>query len=289
MYLDAAYWHKKTPEVDDDFAVTTHPLFVTSCGNCRVLTRDGPTHRPKGRSDYQLIYIASGKAVFFFNGVKTIVPAGNVVLYRPGVEQHYIYQTVDKTDGYWIHFSGSDVENILYKCGITKGMTLVHVGTSLEYKNLLQDMIQELRLCREHYEEVLTYRLHYMLFLIHRALINAQSKSKIPISEMEEAVRYFHINYNKPICIEDYAAEHHMSVSWFIRSFKEYTKTTPTQYLLSLRISNAQALLQTTDHNVTEIASMVGYDNSLYFSRLFKKLNGLSPLQYRKQNKKGEA
>ena len=74
-----------------------------------------------------------------------------------------------------------------------------------------------------------------------------------------------------------------MSVSWFIRNFKEYTGTTPTQYLLSLRISNAQSLLESTSCNVTEIAEIVGYNNPLYFSRLFKKQNGVSPSLFRKQ------
>ena len=74
-----------------------------------------------------------------------------------------------------------------------------------------------------------------------------------------------------------------MSVSWFIRNFKEYTGTTPTQYLLSLRISNAQSLLESTSFNVTEIAEIVGYNNPLYFSRLFKKQCGVSPTEFRKQ------
>ena len=42
------------------------------------------------------------------------------------------------------------------------------------------------------------------------------------------------------------------------------------QYIISTRISNAQRLLGSMDYNVTEIASIVGYDNPLYFSRLFK-------------------
>ena len=100
---------------------------------------------------------------------------------------------------------------------------------------------------------------------------------------MNVAVRYFHENYNKPICIEDYASDHNMSVSWFIRNFKEYTQMTPAQYILSLRISNAQTLLESTNYNVTEIADIVGYDNPLYFSRIFKKQSGMSPSEFRKQ------
>ena len=102
------------------------------------------------------------------------------------------------------------------------------------------------------------------------------------MQDMDQAVRYFHENYNKPICIEEYAAEHHLSVSWFIRNFKTYTDSTPAQYLLSLRISNAQTLLETTNYNITEIAEIVGYDNPLYFSRIFKKQSGMSPSEFRK-------
>ena len=77
-----------------------------------------------------------------------------------------------------------------------------------------------------------------------------------------------------------------MSVSWFIRNFKEYTSSTPAQYLLSLRISNAQTLLENTAYNITEIANIVGYDNPLYFSRLFRKQCGMSPSEFRKQLQK---
>ena len=75
-----------------------------------------------------------------------------------------------------------------------------------------------------------------------------------------------------------------MSTSWFIRNFKLYTGSTPLNYILNIRISNAQSLLENTKYNITEIASITGYDNPLYFSRLFKKQTGLSPSEYRKQS-----
>ena len=54
------------------------------------------------------------------------------------------------------------------------------------------------------------------------------------------------------------------------------------KYILSTRIRHAQVLLETTDYNISNIASMVGYENAFYFSRLFKKQKGLSPAAYRK-------
>ena len=73
-----------------------------------------------------------------------------------------------------------------------------------------------------------------------------------------------------------------MSVSWFLRNFKQILKKSPMQYLLSIRINNAAVLLETTDYNINEISTIVGYDNPLYFSRLFRKQKGLSPSDYRK-------
>ena len=102
--------------------------------------------------------------------------------------------------------------------------------------------------------------------------------------EIEYATNYFNEHYNEDINIAEYAASRNMSTSWFIRNFKLYTKTTPLNYILSIRIANTQSLLENTKYNITEIAAIAGYDNPLYFSRLFKKQTGLSPSEYRKEN-----
>ena len=54
------------------------------------------------------------------------------------------------------------------------------------------------------------------------------------------------------------------------------------KYILEIRIRNAQTLLETTDYSVANIASMIGYDNPMYFSRMFRKAKGMSPAKYRK-------
>lgn len=285
MYTDSAYWHNKVL----DFKDKTHPIFVGSCGTYHLITRPKlPTHRPRGRLDYQLLYVASGKAHFYFNGVEEIVPAGNMVLYRPKEEQRYYYYGIDQTEVYWVHFTGNNVKNILRRYGIADDAHIIHTGTSLAYKQLFLQMIQELKLCKEDYEEMLVNHLSQLLILLHRA-IDSRPRGKSPflMNEMDAAVRFFHENYNRPISIEDYAADHHMSVSWFIRNFKEYTSSTPAQYILSLRVSNAQTLLEGTSYNITEIANIVGYDNPLYFSRVFRKQCGMSPSDFRKQQKEG--
>ena len=100
--------------------------------------------------------------------------------------------------------------------------------------------------------------------------------------EIDKAVFYFSEHYNESINIESYAKQNHVSTNWFIRNFKLYTGTTPKQFILQKRINNAETLLQNKQYNINEIAQIVGYDNPLYFSRIFQKVKGISPSEYRK-------
>lgn len=128
----------------------------------------------------------------------------------------------------------------------------------------------------------MTILLQQIFISIHRQLCKEQTlKNDYLYKEIESAIQYFNENYNKDIVIEDYASSRGMSISWFIRNFKQYTGTTPMQYILSIRMMNAQMLLETTNYNITEIGTIIGYDNPLYFSRIFKKQdakNDIAPL-----------
>ena len=180
------------------------------------------------------------------------------------------------------HFTGSNVTNILRSYGIKDDIRVINTGTSLEYTRLFKQMIYELQRCQYDYKEMLTLLLRQLFISIHRHLsMEHKIKNAYLDTEMELAIQYFNDNYNMEINIENYAASRGMSVSWFIRSFKQYANTTPMQYIVSIRVTNAQMLLETTNYNVTEIGNIVGYDNPLYFSRIFKKQKGVSPSEYR--------
>ena len=123
-----------------------------------------------------------------------------------------------------------------------------------------------------------------LLIVFQRELTRVHNlKNEYLDREMHSAVTYFNENYNQDISIENYAQTRGMSVSWFIRNFKKYTGMTPMQFIVSLRVNNAQILLEQTNYSIYEIAKIVGYDDQLYFSRLFRKQKGVSPSQYRKR------
>ena len=271
MYINSGYLNNSLV----DFQDKSRPLIVGSCGTYHLYTRPKlPTYRPKGRLDFQLLYIASGIAHFYFDHDEkdTVVPAGHMVLYSPKEPQRYVYYGNEQTEVYWVHFTGSSVKKILRSYGITNEMRVLPTGTSLDYARIFKQMIYELQRCQTHYPELLTLLLQQLFILIHRQLTREHTKK----------------NDNTEVNIEEYAASRGMSVSWFIRSFKQYTHTTPMQYLVSRRITNAQMLLETTNYNITEIGQLVGYDNPLYFSRIFRKQKGMSPSEYRKLGQAGK-
>lgn len=282
MYLNSAYLNNS----HIDFKDKSKPLIVGSCGTYRLYSRPKlPTYRPRGRLDFQILYVCAGSAHFHFDNAEndTVVTAGNMVVFRPKEFQKYEYYGADQTQVYWVHFTGSNVKNILRSYGITDDKRVFYTGTSLEYERIFKRMILELQRCQADYQEMLVLLLRHLLILIHRQFTKERIlKNEYLDSEMDQAAQYFNDNYNLDLNIEKYAASRGMSVSWFIRSFKEYTGSTPLQYIVSIRISNAQMLLETTSYTVTEIGRIVGYENPLYFSRMFHKQKGVSPSAYRK-------
>lgn len=282
MYLNSGYLNNSRI----DFKDKSRPLVVGSCGTYKLITHFRmPTYRPRGRLDFQIIYISAGAAHFHFDHAEneTIVTAGNMVVFRPKEFQKYEYYAADQTEVYWVHFTGRDVTNILRSYGIRDDMRVFYTGTSLEYERIFKKLIRELQRCQGDYEEMLTILLRQLLILIHRKFVKPRIlKNEYLENEMELAAQYFNDQYSSQINVEEYAASRGMSVSWFIRNFKAYTGTTPMQYIVSVRITNAQTLLETTMYTVSEIGRIVGYENPLYFSRLFHKQKGFSPTEYRK-------
>ena len=280
MYLNSGYLNNSRLAFKDK----SRPLIVGSCGTYRLSSKYKlPTWWRNGRIDWQLLYVASGKAHFYIGGQDVIVTSGNMVLYQPKQEMHYEYFGKDKPEVYWVHFTGSDVRNILKKYEVPLDNNVFYSGNSPTYGYLFKEMILELQTCRVGFEELLSMYLQQIFVLIQRSRMDKRPVVSSHIQEeMGMARRYFQEHYNEDINIEEYALSRNMSVSYFLKKFKEVTTKSPMQYILGIRINNAVSLLESTDYNVTEISTIIGYDNPLYFSRIFKKQKGVSPSDYRK-------
>lgn len=280
MYINSGYLNNSRT----DFKDNSTPLVVGSCGTYRLKTRPKlPTYWQKGRRDYQILYVANGKTHFWFDDREEIVSAGHMVLYKPEEIQKYVYYLEDNPEVFWIHFTGRDVKNILAYHGISLDEHVFYCGVLPDYKALFRKIIQELQLCRYGYEDYIASLFNDILLLVDRQQHEQKKATGNVQEQIERAAAYFNENYNTKISIDDYAESLHISTNWFIHNFKQYAGMSPAQYILSLRMVNAQSLLERTTYNIKEISEIVGYENPLYFSRVFKKEIGKSPAQYRKE------
>ena len=223
----------------------------------------------------------------FLHGVRvadeTIVHAGHMVLYGPKEPQKYEYYAKDNVEVYWVHFTGNNVTNLLRSYGLTDDKRVFYCGSGSEYQILFREMIKELQMCQNGYPEMLEMYLRQIFIRLHRHFLSSVSHDNThKADEIDNAVSYFSEHYNEQINIDSYAEQNNISTSWFIRNFRLYTGITPKQFIMRKRIYNAEALLQNPQYNINEIARIVGYENPLYFSRIFQKLKGLSPSEYRK-------
>ena len=280
MYINSGYLNNSRT----DFKDNSTPLVVGSCGTYRLKTRPKlPTYWQKGRRDYQILYVANGKTHFWFDGKEEIVSASHMVLYKPEEIQKYVYYLEDNPEVFWIHFTGSDVKNILAYHGISLDEHVFYCGVLPDYKALFRKIIQELQMCRYGYEDYIASLFNDILLLVDRQQHEQKKATGNVQEQIERATAYFNENYNTKISIDDYAESLHISTNWFIHNFKQYAGMSPAQYILSLRMVNAQSLLERTTYNIKEISEIVGYENPLYFSRVVKKEIGKSPVQYRKE------
>ena len=127
MYTNYAY----IGEMDEDIVDNTKPLLITAAGyNKLIKSHVIATERPYGRGDFQIIYISSGKAHFFFGDEDRVVSHGNIVLFRPRERQMYYYYLDESTESYWIHFTGHEADELLNLSGLDQNIYFIDAGIS---------------------------------------------------------------------------------------------------------------------------------------------------------------
>ncbi|RAV20741.1 AraC family transcriptional regulator [Paenibacillus contaminans] len=135
-------------------------------------------------------------------------------------------------------------------------------------------------------------RMKSMLFEFIYELFSQLKNSKdrgSPSDLVAYALRYIHEHYTEAVSMDQLADLLGCSSSYMYRLFKAEIGKSPNDYIIGIRMEQARQFLLTTKLNLREIALSVGYSDVYYFSRLFKKQFGVSPLQTRKRESEDNA
>jgi AraC family L-rhamnose operon transcriptional activator RhaR/AraC family L-rhamnose operon regulatory protein RhaS len=149
---------------------------------------------------------------------------------------------------------------------------------------LVDKLEEELRTRPPGFKFMATASFMQIIGYLSRCYAKAKTPDSRALLRIGEAISHLEANYQEEVDLDRLAAIAHMSKRNFMRSFQAAMGNSPIAHLIQLRVNRAASLLRRTEQGVTEIAFQVGFSDSNYFARQFRKLVGVTPTAYRQQH-----
>jgi AraC family L-rhamnose operon transcriptional activator RhaR/AraC family L-rhamnose operon regulatory protein RhaS len=121
-----------------------------------------------------------------------------------------------------------------------------------------------------------------LLVTLFRIYCEHRRKDNLTILHIADALSYLEANLDRKVSTKELMGITNMSASTLNRHFQNATGLSPVEFHIQRRIGKACRLIRTSNLTIGEIAEITGFDDGNYFSRQFRKVMGMSPLQYRK-------
>lgn len=182
----------------------------------------------------------------------------------------------------WCHFDGPTMASIYEKYCQRGGSPVIRGADSIRYRLLLEelyavaasnDYIRDMRI---------NEKLGQLLTVLMETSWNREARVQEPRKmDIRRIKSYLDEHFREKITLESVAARFYVDKHYLARRFRAEYGTTVTQYIHHLRITEAKWMLRFTDKTVERIGLECGAGELTYFSRLFKKLEGMSPTEYR--------
>jgi len=267
----------------------TRPLFVSDIGffpHAQHHFRE----RPDGADAHIFIYCVEGEG-----WVEWSEEAGNTQQSYPLTERqlavipahtpHRYGASADKPWSiYWFHLQGEDTQALIHTYGLNQGGP-VRLPLSV-HAQLLEHFEQCYRLLHDKYY-ALPVQIHVaqtMRHLLSSIGLSAERSAQDRKREryFDEAVRYMTERLTESLTLSELAKQVGLSKQHLVYLFNREAGLPPIEYFLRLKMQRAGQLLDLTGLSVKEIAGAVGLSDPYYFSRIFKKIMGYSPTEYRR-------
>lgn len=179
----------------------------------------------------------------------------------------------------WIHINGINMKNI-YNKYLSRNGKNVFISNNTNYVSLLSD-IDMIAKSNDHTSDMQIYsKIVEILSLLMSETIR-KDKSKDNKYNIEEIKKYIDDNYLNNLTLQDLSNIFHINKFYLTRLFKGTYSTTIIDYINKKIITKSKELLRYSDYSIEQISSICSINDSNYFSRLFKKIEGITPKEYR--------
>lgn len=234
---------------------------------------------------YELEFFDSGSGIAKINNTEFEVKKGVGYFILPPDTHEYTPITSAKV--YTLSFPQHIIENKDLKFFFEKNESIIFQlnDDELEWFKILWKRIKyEIESTLPFSQINAVNLLESLLISIARKNEKVYVKSNYP-AQIHNALSYIHAHFTENISLSDVAASLFISNEHFSRVFRQYTDSTFSEYLLSVRLNHAKRLLTSTQLSITQIAESSGFNYNSYFSKAFKNYYGETPAEYRKKIK----
>ncbi len=246
---------------------------------------------------YEIYYLLNGARRMFFDGSIYVLNRGDLI-FIPMNTIHKTTHTNDKPhERIVITFNDkpiTDIKSIQPEISLKKIFypePVVHLSGINKYyaEEIMERMLTEYGRQDEFSDLSIKNYLQELIIFLIRSRNHKKNEYSRSIGTtdrlMESAAKYIRDNCSKNLSLEEVAGYVNISPTYFSKKFKASTGFGYREYLIIVRIREASAMLLETNKSITEIALECGFNNSSYFGDVFKRIKGVSPFVYRKNNK----
>ena len=236
----------------------------------------------------ELFYVVGGSGQFKIGELVRPVSADDMLIVNPNVEHTEVSLNQNP-----LEYIVLGVEGLEFSAeeGVDDGRyCMVNFHNSREeVLHTLRNLLSEIEHKAKNYQIVCQDLLEVLLIRLMRRNdfpLKPAAPQRRTTRECAAVRRYIDSHFKENITLEQLASITHINKYHMVHSFSKEYGISPINYLISRRIEESRCLLSDTDHTLSEISHMLGFSSPSYFSQSFRRLENLSPMEYRKQNRR---
>ncbi len=238
--------------------------------------------RKEGISEYILIYCIDGQGSIVVNDVRFELTSKQVFCIPRHTRHLYYADSQDPWSILWVHFKG---DNAAYFP--LNDLRIIDLGPARTNERLMYLFRQLIAILEQNYtlgnfiyaSNLLTLILSEVYFREKESDTDKQNQY------LTRVIRYMYNNLDKDLTLASLADHMQLSRSYLNSIFKKYARRSPVDFFIHLKMQQACKYLKMTDLRIYEVSIRLGYQDPYYFSRIFKKVIGVSPREYKHAEK----
>ena len=237
---------------------------------------------PALRDHYIIHYILDGKGTYTVNNHTYELTKGQGFLICPNTRIFYQADSQNPWSYGWVGFHGVKAKSYLDMAGISEKNPVFAYDKDDSLNKILQMMINTKNLYKSKEIVLLGYLYQFLGMLIENAPPSCAKPEPSYQNHIKKALEFIAMNYSQKIEISDISSYIGLDRSYLYSLFVKHLNISPKDYLIRFRMQKATELIRNNNLTIGEVSRSVGYDDPLLFSKMFKKIYGQSPSQYRK-------